>query len=346
MANRTDKEAGQVHGTNPQNLVEYIVRQKIYDSPYWKEHCFGLSAERIVDKAVQLRYACGMYGEPQKPSEFICLILKMLQIQPSKDIVVEFIKNDDFKYLRLLGAFYLRLTGRAGDIYQYLEPFLSDYRKVRVRLPDGSFSLSHVDDLIEKMLGGDYMFNISLPRLPTRLAMEKTGALEPWVSVLQDEFDEAALQEEKEEAERAAGAAREAAAAVGLEDGERRPRDRSPWRLRKEERRRRARSSRSRSRDRDRDQGGGRDRRWRDERRDRSRSRDGRSRDYSREWERNRERRNSRRSRSRSRGRQEDRREDKGGDRERERRAPAAEEGDEIAEANALRARLKLKPLK
>lgn len=46
----------------------------------------------------------GMYGEPQKPTHFICLILKMLQIQPDKDIVVEFIKNDDFKYLRLLGV--------------------------------------------------------------------------------------------------------------------------------------------------------------------------------------------------------------------------------------------------
>lgn len=45
-----------------------------------------------------------MYGEPQKPTHFLCLVCKMLQIQPDKDIVVEFIKNDDFKYLRLLGG--------------------------------------------------------------------------------------------------------------------------------------------------------------------------------------------------------------------------------------------------
>ena len=54
-----------------------------------------------------------MCGEPQKPTPFMCLILKMLQIQPDKDIVVEFIKNDDFKYLRLLGGWWvLRWHGR------------------------------------------------------------------------------------------------------------------------------------------------------------------------------------------------------------------------------------------
>lgn len=73
-----------------------------------------------------------MYGEPQKGSEFICLILKMLQIQPDKEIIVEFIKNDDFKYLRLVGAFYMRLVGRAVDIFQYLEPLYNDYRKVEL----------------------------------------------------------------------------------------------------------------------------------------------------------------------------------------------------------------------
>jgi pre-mRNA-splicing factor 38A len=70
---------------------------------YWKKDCFGLSAEALVDKAVELKYVGGMMGEPQKPSEFICLILKMLQIQPDKEIIIEFIKNDDYKYVRLLG---------------------------------------------------------------------------------------------------------------------------------------------------------------------------------------------------------------------------------------------------
>lgn len=87
-----------------QNLVEKITRNKIYASVYWKKDCFGLSAETLVDKAVELKYIGGMIGEPQKPTEFICLILKMLQIQPDKEIIIEFIKNDDYKYVRLLGG--------------------------------------------------------------------------------------------------------------------------------------------------------------------------------------------------------------------------------------------------
>lgn len=80
-----------------QNLVDKIVRDKIYATTYWKEQCFGLSAETLVDKAVALRAAGGTYGGGQKPTEFLCLILKMLQIQPDKAIVIEFIKSDDYK---------------------------------------------------------------------------------------------------------------------------------------------------------------------------------------------------------------------------------------------------------
>lgn len=46
---------------------------------------------------MELRYIGGIFGENVKPTPFLCLILKMLQIQPEKDIIIEFIKNVDFK---------------------------------------------------------------------------------------------------------------------------------------------------------------------------------------------------------------------------------------------------------
>ena len=71
---------------------------------YWKEHCFGLTAESLVDKAVELTHLGGTYGGQRKPTNFMCLLLKLLQLQPEKEIIVEFIKNEDYKYVRLLGA--------------------------------------------------------------------------------------------------------------------------------------------------------------------------------------------------------------------------------------------------
>lgn len=41
------------------------------------------------------------------------------------------------RYVRVLGAFYLRLTGTIADVYQYLEPLYNDYRKIRHKLSDG-----------------------------------------------------------------------------------------------------------------------------------------------------------------------------------------------------------------
>ena len=56
-----------------------------------------LAAELLVDRAMDLDHVGGVVGGNIKPTPFLCLILKMLQIQPSKDIIIEFIKNPDYK---------------------------------------------------------------------------------------------------------------------------------------------------------------------------------------------------------------------------------------------------------
>jgi pre-mRNA-splicing factor 38A len=55
---------------------------------YWKEKCFGVSAAALVDLAMELREFGGVYGGTGKCTNFLCLVLKMLQIQPEKEIVV------------------------------------------------------------------------------------------------------------------------------------------------------------------------------------------------------------------------------------------------------------------
>lgn len=36
-----------------------------------------------------------------------------------------------FRYVRALGAVYLRLTAASIEVYKYLEPLYNDYRKIR-----------------------------------------------------------------------------------------------------------------------------------------------------------------------------------------------------------------------
>ena len=109
-----------------------------------------------------------MFGGNIKPTPFLCLVLKMLQIQPEKDIVIEFIKNEDFKYVRALGAYYLRLTGTALDCYKYLEPLLNDYRKIRSQKRDGNFELTHMDEFIDSLLHDERVCDVQCPRYVNR----------------------------------------------------------------------------------------------------------------------------------------------------------------------------------
>ena len=169
MANRTDPRAKQVHGTNPQFLVDKITRQKIHNDPYTKEQCFALTAETLVDKAFELKYIGGTYGGIRRPTKFLCLLLKMLQIQPELDIVLEFIKEENYKYIRLLGMLYFRLVcTKPKDIYSVLEPLYSDYRKIAFRETSGKFSILHMDEVVDKLLRDDRFCEVMLPRIPKR----------------------------------------------------------------------------------------------------------------------------------------------------------------------------------
>lgn len=177
MANVTDPLARSVHGKDPQNLIEYITRQKIYDSIYWKEECFGLSASDVATKAVELKALGGSYGANNKPTRFLCLALKLLQIQPEEGIVEEFLMNEDFKYVRALGAFYLRLTGRPAEIYEQIEPLYNDFRKLRFRTPTG-WIITHVDEFADELLTSDRYCGIALPHLPKREVLVSAGYLD------------------------------------------------------------------------------------------------------------------------------------------------------------------------
>lgn len=178
MANVTDPVIRSLQGTDPQNLMEYITRQKIYDGRFWKEECFGLSAADVIEKAAtSLSCVGGTYGGAGRPTKFLALTLKLLQLQPSIDIIQTFLEQDDFKYLKALGCFYLRLTGRPQEIYQMIDPLYANHSKLRYR-DVNEWKLIHMDEFIDDILTKHSCCGIAMPRLPLRSTLQEAGYLE------------------------------------------------------------------------------------------------------------------------------------------------------------------------
>jgi pre-mRNA-splicing factor 38A len=62
MANRTVKDAKSIRGTNPQHLVEKIIRSRVYDCRYWKEECFALTGNPAQNKLNMTIKCCFFSG--------------------------------------------------------------------------------------------------------------------------------------------------------------------------------------------------------------------------------------------------------------------------------------------
>lgn len=204
--NRTVSGAKALHGQDPQLLIEKITRERIYASRYWKEKCFGLDAETVVDRAGELKWAGGTFGAQQKPTPFLCLLLKLLQLQPSEPIVRAYIDAEEHKYLRLLGAFYYRFAFPARQVYPVLEGLLGDFRKIRVQRKDGTFEVKRMDELVWMMLREERVFDVIMPRMTKRRVLEEEGVIdlrEPLIDASEMiEGDEREREEETEKEEK------------------------------------------------------------------------------------------------------------------------------------------------
>ncbi|ODV63773.1 U4/U6-U5 snRNP complex subunit PRP38 [Ascoidea rubescens DSM 1968] len=179
------KNAELIHGVNPVLLFEKIIRERILDTIYWKLNCFGLTPLTILDKAVKIKIIGGQDSN-QRPSHFQCLLLKLLQIHPSKEIISEYINQKRFKYLTCLGLMYARLCFDSIDVYETLETYYNDYRKVRFRPNHGSpVMLYHIDEFVDELLTKERVCDLILPRLPNREFLEDEKDLEPRKSTVE-----------------------------------------------------------------------------------------------------------------------------------------------------------------
>ncbi|XXH02763.1 Trimeric GatFAB AmidoTransferase(AdT) complex subunit [Hypoxylon texense] len=176
------------NGLNPATIMEKAVRERIVDSYFWKEQCFGVNEADVVDRvADHVSFVGGTYGAAQKPTPFLCLAFKLLQLAPGDDVLAEYLRygGDRFKYLRALACFYVRLTRRPESVHAALEPFLEDRRKLRRKGRAGT-SLTYVDQFVDDLLTKDRVCATSLWQMPKREILEDLELLEPRVSPLGD----------------------------------------------------------------------------------------------------------------------------------------------------------------
>lgn len=187
------------NGLNPATIMEKAVRERIVDSYFYKEQCFGVNEADIVDRVVEhVDHIGGVTGTVQKPTPFLCLAFKLLQLAPGDDILDEYLGfgGDKFKYLRALAVFYIRLTRPDKDVFARLEPFLEDRRKLRRKGRNGT-SLTYMDVFVDDLLTKDRVCATSLWKMRKRDILEDLELLEPRVSPLGTLED---LLEEEDEA--------------------------------------------------------------------------------------------------------------------------------------------------
>lgn len=176
------------NGLNPATIMEKAVKDRVVDSYFYKEQCFALNEADIVDRVVEhVTFVGGTHGDAQKPSPFLCLAFKLLELGPSDAVLEQYLSHggDHFKYLRALACFYMRLTRPAKDVYLTLEPFLEDRRKLRRKGRQGT-SLTHVDEFVDDLLTKERVCATSLWKMPKREVLEDLEVLEPRVSPLGD----------------------------------------------------------------------------------------------------------------------------------------------------------------
>ncbi|KAI6251253.1 Pre-mRNA-splicing factor [Erysiphe necator] len=176
------------NGLNPATIMEKPVRERIVDCYFWKDQCFAVNEADVVNRVVQsVNFIGGTYGDSQRPSPFLCLAFKLLQLSPSDEILQEYLQygGEKFKYLRALALFYIRLTRQPKNIYEILEPYLSDYRKLRKRSRIGT-SLTYMDVFVDDLLTKDRVCGTTLWKIPKRTVLEDLELLELRVSPLGD----------------------------------------------------------------------------------------------------------------------------------------------------------------
>ena len=152
-------------------VVPAILRDRVHESLFWTEHCFALTALTLCDKGAALDRWGGYEGGWSRPTPFVCLAVKLLELRPRRDVLDAMIAQPHFKYLRMVAALVLRCSpgmvrtrSQARDAFK---PLFDDMRKTKSR-GDGGWAVAHVDEFADMLVRDESVCGLRLPRIKNR----------------------------------------------------------------------------------------------------------------------------------------------------------------------------------
>lgn len=182
MASYTDKR----NVVNHAHLIEPIMRHRIQDSLFYKQHLHLTNEATIVPVIVEHVKWVGGSNSIGKPSAFICCLLRLLELDLSEEILTVYLEQmgyNEFKYLTAMTALYVRLVKTSAEVYEILDPYYTDSRKLRFQLKTPRFDdqklpiyyeIKHMDEWVDSLIEQERVVDIILPRLvPRQVLVEK-----------------------------------------------------------------------------------------------------------------------------------------------------------------------------
>lgn len=169
---------------NKSYLIETIVRNRIKDSLFYKQYLYLTNEQTILPVIVDQVHYVGGSDSSNRPSPFLCCLLRMLEINVSLAIIKAYLARPEFKYLTCLALFYCRLTQKLVEVYTLLDSYNANYSKLRMKLTtpvmrDGipvNFTLTYMDEFVDNLLQ-ERCLGLILPILDARLVLVDKGEI-------------------------------------------------------------------------------------------------------------------------------------------------------------------------
>lgn len=186
---------------NKAHLVEPIIRHRIQDSLFYKQHLFSTNELSIVPVIVREVQYIGGTDSSGRPSPFLCCLLRMLELEPSDEILSLYLRQNgynEFKYLTALALLYSRMVCGPATVFALFDEYISDYRRLRSRLKVPQFvndlpvhyKVIHMDEWVDQLVESDRVVDLAMAYLVPRQTLVQKGEVSAREYVVSEDDDE------------------------------------------------------------------------------------------------------------------------------------------------------------